>query len=119
MPYDLHQRADTLSEDEQVAAVRVMVELLLHYERQPLHALSHVGVTHRDPHPGARWDHRSAFNAAAASASDAEAKILMRPPAGRSNSVATAWADACSAGSLTTTAGTNTCAAWQSAARRH
>jgi hypothetical protein len=51
--------------------MRIALEALLDQERQPLHPFAHIGLTHRDPDPRARRDHRRAFNAAATCAGDA------------------------------------------------
>src|SRR3546814_9403580 len=76
MPDDLDQRTGPTAEYEQIADVGITLEALLNHQRQTLHAFAHIGVAHRDPHPRARRDHRSAFNAAAASAGGADAKML-------------------------------------------
>jgi hypothetical protein len=100
VPDDLHQRADPTPEHEQIAAVRITVELL-HDEREALHAFPHIGVAHGDPHPRARRDHRSAFSVAAASAGDAEAKMLTRLPRSSSMTMAGAVPEGGDAGSST------------------
>lgn len=59
---DLHQQTCAAAEDVKVASVGIAAQRLLHDYRQALHAFAHIGVAHRDPHPCARWDHRSAFS---------------------------------------------------------
>lgn len=66
------------------ASKGIAAQGLLHDQRQALHALLHIGMAHRDPHPRTRWDHRSAFSAAAANAGDADGKIVTLRPRGRS-----------------------------------
>ena len=51
MPDDLDQRACAATEHEQIAAVRITLETLLHQQRQALHALAHIRVAERDPYP--------------------------------------------------------------------
>ena len=45
-----------------------------------IRALANIGVAHRDPYPCTRRDHRSAFNAAVAKPTGAEAKMLTQLP---------------------------------------
>jgi hypothetical protein len=103
MPDDLHQRTGTSAEHEQVAAMGIALQVLLHEQRQPLHPLPHVGVAHRDPNPRARRDHRSAISTADAKAGDAEAAMLTRPLPGSSTTIATKG-DGAPPGSLVSTA---------------
>ena len=49
VPQDLDQRACPPAKDEQIPAVRIALEMLLHQERKALHPLPHVGVAHRQP----------------------------------------------------------------------
>src|SRR5690606_13883251 len=88
VPDDLHQRAGAAPEHEQIAAVRIALQTLLDQQRQARHPLAHVGVAHRDPHPHARGDHRSAFRAAVTCPGDAAAKMLTRLPRARSTTIA-------------------------------
>ena len=84
MPDDLDQRSRPPAEHEQVAAMRIALQALLHLQGQPLHALAHVRVAHRDPDSRARWDHRSAFNVAETSVADADDEIRTNRPLPRS-----------------------------------
>src|SRR3546814_13840090 len=83
MPDDLGQRSGAAAKDEEIAAERIASQSLLDEQREPLHALAHIRMTHRYPHPRAGRDHRSAFKAAAVSPGDAEAAMLTRPQPGR------------------------------------
>jgi transposase InsO family protein len=56
--------------DWRVAAMRIMLEPLLHQQGEALHALPHIRVAERDPHPRAGTDHRKAFSGAATSVGD-------------------------------------------------
>src|SRR5215218_156602 len=56
MPDDLDQVASGAAKNVQIAGVRVAAECLLHLQRQPVHALAHVGPADRQPHPYARGD---------------------------------------------------------------
>src|SRR5581483_1398918 len=53
MPEYLDQTAAPAAEHEQVPAMRVTLERLLHQECQTIKALSHIGVAARQPNPGA------------------------------------------------------------------
>src|ERR1051326_8453878 len=44
------------AKDEQVAAVRITLQLLLHQQRKAIEALAHVGMAGRNPHPHAARD---------------------------------------------------------------
>ena len=84
MPDDLDQRSRPPSEHEQVAAMWIALQALLNLQGQPLHALAHVRVAHRDPDPRARWDHRSAFKVAETSAAGAFDEMRTHRPLPRS-----------------------------------
>ncbi len=88
VPDDLDQRACAAAEYEQIAAMRITLEPMLHQQREALHPLAHIRVAERDPHPRARWDHHNPFSAAVTSAGDAAAKTLSRLPRGRSMIIA-------------------------------
>ena len=88
MPDDLDQRSCTPTKHEQVAAMRIALQALLNLQGQPLHALAHVRVAHRDPDPRARWDHRSAFNAAETSVAGADEEMRTCRPLQRSTVIA-------------------------------
>ncbi len=63
--------------------VRIALQLLLHLERQTLHATTHVRVARRDPNPASRRyrDHdRNAFKVAAITTEGASALIRTRTP---------------------------------------
>src|SRR3546814_18855759 len=77
-----------------MAAERIASQSLLDVQREPLHALAHIRMTHRYPHPRAGRDHRSAFKAADVSTGDAEAAMLTRAPPGSSIRIATPGTDA-------------------------
>jgi len=68
MPEDLDQTAGAATENVQVACVRIAAQSLLHLQRQPMHALAHVGVSGRQPDPDAAWnrDHRASDRSTAA-----------------------------------------------------
>src|SRR3546814_4400770 len=93
MPDDLGQRSGAAAKDEEIAAERIASQSLLDEQREPLHALAHIRMTHRYPHPRAGRDHRSAFKAAAVSTGDAEAAMLTRAPPGSSIRIATPGTD--------------------------
>ena len=67
VPEHLDQTAATAAEHEQMAAVRIALELLLDQQRQAVEALAHVGVAGRQPHPHAARDrdHRRRLPASA------------------------------------------------------
>lgn len=75
------------AEHEQIAAA-ITLETLLQQQRQALHALTHIRVAQRDPHPGAGRGHRRALNAAATRPGGAAAKVLSCLPRGRSMIIA-------------------------------
>jgi len=60
MPEHLDQATAPATKDEQMPAVRVEPQDLLHLQRQPVEPLAHVGVTRRQPDAGPRRerDHR-------------------------------------------------------------
>src|SRR3546814_17590748 len=89
MPDDLGQRSGAAAKDEEIAAERIASQSLLDEQREPLHALAHIRMTHRSPHPRAGRDHRSAFKAAAVSTGDDEAAMLTRAPTVRYIRIAT------------------------------
>ena len=76
-------------------AVRVTLERLLHQQRQAIEALAHIGVTARQPNPGAarRWNHRCrlpfarAFIRADTVEAATDPKIRMRSPPANSISI--------------------------------
>ena len=82
VPGDLDQRACAATEHEQIAAVRITLETLLHQQRQALHALANIHVAERDPRLRSRRDHRSPFSAAGTRAGGAAANMLSRLPRG-------------------------------------
>lgn len=49
--------------------------MVLHLGCQALYPEPHIGMAEREPHPRARWDHRTALDAADASAGGADAEI--------------------------------------------
>src|SRR5690242_14375175 len=74
-----------------MAGVRVALEHLLHLERQPVHALAHVGAAggQPDPRPARERDHRPARarSAAATTAGSGAPEIRTRPPSASSISI--------------------------------
>ena len=81
MPKAFDEIAAATAEQEDIAGMRVAVQLLLDLKRQPLHAATHVGVARRDPHPTSqrRRDHgHNAFNVAATNAAGAFEPIRTR-----------------------------------------
>ena len=74
-----------------MARVRVALEHLLHLEREPVHALAHVGAAggQPDPRPARERDHRpaSARSAAATTAGSAGPVIRTRSPPASSTSI--------------------------------
>src|SRR5688572_1577839 len=85
------------TEHEQMPAVRIALERLLHQQRQAIKPLAHVGVTGRQPNPRAARDRdhrrrRCAFASAAIIALTIEAStgpvIRIRAPVANSTSIA-------------------------------
>src|SRR5689334_10682871 len=74
-----------------MARVRVALEHFLHLEREPVHALAHVGAAggQPDPRPARERDHRpaSARSAAATTAGSAGPVIRTRSPPASSTSI--------------------------------
>src|SRR5262245_39368379 len=95
MPEYLDQSAAPATEHEQMPAVRIAPERLLHQERQAIKALAHIGVASRQPDPRATrdWDHcrRLPFASAFISADTVRAStgpvIRIRPPVANSISI--------------------------------
>src|SRR6476619_811462 len=82
MPNDFDQASAPAAEHEQMALMRIALELLLHQQRQPVEALAHVGVTGRQPHPCAwgQTDHRRrSLRASAVIAADTVAASFGTP----------------------------------------
>src|SRR4051812_50135510 len=88
MPEDLQKIAAPAPEDEKMARVRIALEHLLHQERQPVHALAHVGAAggQPDPRPARERDHRPA-SAPATTAGSAGPVIRTRSPPASSTSI--------------------------------
>src|ERR1051326_8168521 len=102
---------ENLDQDEQVPAVRIALQLLLHQQRQAIEALAHVGVAGRQPHPHAARDRDHRGRAIFASpairaetiAGSAAPVIRMRvPPANSISIVDGVAADAAAAGTIAT-----------------
>src|SRR5208282_1069954 len=95
MPQDLEQSAAAPTEHEQMPAVRIPLERLLHQQRQAIKTLAHVGMASRQPNPRAAWgrDHhrRLPFASAFIRADTVEAstgpEIRIRPPPANSISM--------------------------------
>lgn len=73
VPDDSDQRASAAAEYKQIAAMRITLQALLHQQREALHALLHICMAQRDPHPRAGRDLRKPFSAAATRVGDATA----------------------------------------------
>src|SRR5271165_363407 len=89
-----NQTATPAAEHEQVAAMRIALEHLLHQHRKPVEALAHIGVAARQPnlHPARHRDHRRLLRASVSiSAETRQAStgpvIRIRPPAANSISI--------------------------------
>jgi len=83
VPQDLDQATGASAEDVQVARVRVAAQPLLHLQRQPVHAFTHIGVTGCEPDPDAARDrdHRASDrNTAVTSFAGASAAIRTTEP---------------------------------------
>src|SRR5262245_29022577 len=131
MPQHLDQAAAPAAEYEQMPAVRITPQRLLHQQRQTIKALAHIRVAGRQPNPRAARDrdHRrplplaSAFiNADTVEASTAPV-IRIRPPPANSISITPAVscdpAGAADAGSGKTATGENVaCSAGTHSSRR-
>jgi hypothetical protein len=72
--------------------MRVAPQRLLHLQRQPVHALPHVGAADRQPHPLARGDrdHRCANAATTAAAKAGDTEVGIRTRAFPANSISIA-----------------------------
>src|SRR5436190_11766771 len=88
------------TEHEQMPAVRIALELLLHQQRQAVEALAHVGVAGGEPYPhaGRKPDHRRRSpRTSAATAADTLAasapEIRSRVPVANSISITFGGAD--------------------------
>src|SRR5580704_1892792 len=116
VPQHLDQSAATAAEHEQMPAMRVALQLLLHHQRQAVEALAHVRMTGRKPdlHTSRDRNHRRRlpFTSALISADTVEAStapaIRIRPPAANSISITPAFsAEAGNPGSAAITTGLN------------
>src|ERR1700720_677853 len=119
MPQHLDQPATAATKHEQMPAVWVTLERLLHQQRQAIKPLAHVGVASRQPNPCTTWgrDHRrrllfaSAFISADTVEASTDPDIRIRPPPANSISMTPAvfgsTGEAASRSGLTTT-GSNT-----------
>src|ERR1041385_7180954 len=96
MPQHLDQRAASTTEHEQMTTVGIMLELLLHQQRQAVEPFTHVGVAAGKPDPDATRDrnHRrrlarvSALISADTIAPSTGPVIRIRPPVANSTSIA-------------------------------
>src|SRR5436305_520773 len=82
VPQDLEQRAAPPAEHEQMALMRIALELLLHQKRQSVEALAHVGVAGRKPYARAARDRdhrRRSLRASAVIAADTLAASIGPP----------------------------------------
>src|SRR3954452_14009949 len=91
MPENLQKIAAPAPEDKKMARVRIALEHLLHQERQPVHALAHVGAAGSEPDPCAarERDHHPAMprSAAATTAGSTAPEIRTRSPRASSTSI--------------------------------
>jgi hypothetical protein len=96
MPQNLEQPASAPTKHEQMATVRIVLERLLHLQRQTVEAAPHVGVASRQPNSRAirgrdHRRHRLVFASALISADTVEAStgpvIRIRPPVPKSSSM--------------------------------
>src|SRR3954469_17632482 len=91
MPENLQKNAAPAPEDKKMARVRIALERLLHQERQPVHALAHVGAAggKPDPCPTRERGHRPtrARSAAATTAGSTAPEIRSRSPRASSISI--------------------------------
>src|SRR5579863_4907838 len=95
MPKHLDQAAAPAPKDEEVAAVRIMPQCLLHHQGQAIKSLAHVGVagcqpnsrTARDRDHRRRLPFASAFISAATVGASTAPVIRIRPPAANSISI--------------------------------
>src|SRR5262245_49103723 len=95
MPEHLDQATAPAAEHEQMSAMRIAPERLLHQQRQAIKALAHVGVAGRQPDPRAARDRdhraRSPFASAFISADTVRAStdpvMRIRPPVANSISI--------------------------------
>jgi hypothetical protein len=96
VPQDLDQPAAPAAEQKQMAAMRDMLQSLLHQQRQAIETLAQVSVAGRKPHPNAARDrdHRrrlarvSALISADTIALSTGPLIRIRPPVANSTSIA-------------------------------
>src|SRR5262249_57683965 len=54
VPNHFDQPSSASTKDEEVSRVRILLQLLLHHERQRWKPTSHIGVAGRQPHANAR-----------------------------------------------------------------
>src|ERR1700693_3794256 len=119
MPQYLDQTATAPTEHEQMPAVRITLERLLHQQRQAIKAFAHVGVAARQPDPRAVWgrDHRrrllfaSTLISADPVGAATDPEIRIRPPLANSISITPAFSGdvgETAAGSGVTATGLNT-----------
>src|SRR3954470_16593329 len=91
MPEDLQKITFAAAKDEDVPTKRIPPQHLLDLEREPVHALAHVGAAggQPDPRPARERDHRpaSARSAAATTAGSAAPEIRTRSPPASSTSI--------------------------------
>ena len=95
MPEHLDQSTPATLEDEQVSAVRIVLEHLLHPHRQPIKTLAHISVAGRQPDPrtARHWDHcrrlpmANAFISTVTIAASTGPVIRIRPPVANSISM--------------------------------
>src|ERR1700761_5736053 len=91
MPDRFDQRSAPAAEYKHVAGEWVPAQPLLHLQRQPTHATSHVGMagSNPDPQSGRNRDHCRARSVAVTRAVGVVASIITRTPAENSTVIAT------------------------------
>src|SRR5690606_3620372 len=103
MPQHLDEIAAPAAEDEQIAPVRIALQLLLHGQRQTIEAFAHVGVAGRNPDLHALWnrDHRRSNTASTRSsaAMSTLASNVTRAPVKSAISIRPAGVGVCAAAS--------------------
>src|SRR5688572_4693553 len=107
VPENLDQITSAATKGKDIARVRVATEVLLHLQRQAVHAAAHVGHARRQPHPHPRR-HRDHARASTASTRTSAASSTSAPANTRYPFVVTIsiWLGAGAGRSSTTTAGT-------------
>jgi len=92
MPKNFDQVTAFPAKNVKIAGMRIVLQLLLNWQRQAVHAFAHIGTADRQPHPhpARNRDHRraNASTTAAAKTGDTEAGIRTRALPANSISIA-------------------------------